>query len=217
MLKIFYIFTLFIIIASCQKTFVVIPEYDGELIKNSSIFVKVCNPPIINVSKDAFYFRGKGSSEKHYKSILFGELSISIRNAATFNKIYIDTSINSSHYKEITKPLSSEEEIKLMIPEDIKSLLKNKNLKYSLFIQNLKIYPEEEWILTDPLRYNQDIIHDGKYVIWDNEMNRMVSYGIFNSETAFLGKVNRRTWTKSIFNLIYTIFERTPFRRLRGE
>jgi hypothetical protein len=121
-------------------------------------------------------------------------------------------------------PINKKDKILLKIPSYAKDETKNDNaIGNTLLLEDVKIYHKKgkDDILiptttgmifitgNDPL-----IIHVGKFLIWDNNRNKIVSYGKFDIRTKIKKNKVEETWADAFNALSRHIFSNSPFQNL---
>jgi len=222
MRKYLFIFVL-IIFVSCTKNLIkVTPEYQDKFINAGKLFIQfVPEKPEIEINDELISLLGTGSKEDIYLAYFEKNFSKFVKQNSTFKQVNISSDIRQFDEKEL--PLNKKNKILLKIPLHSKNeIITYDDTRYTILFEDIKIHykkgdddisiPTDSGIIfiggDDPL-----IIQLGKFLIWDNNLDKIVSYGKIDIRTKVKRNQVEETWADAFNALSKHLFSNSPFQK----
>ena len=222
MRKYLFIFVL-IIFVSCTKNLIkVTPEYQDKFINAGKLFIQfVPEKPEIEINDELISLLGTGSKEDIYLAYFEKNFSKFVKQNSTFKQVNISSDIRQFDEKEL--PLNKKYKILLKIPLHSKNeIITYVDTRYTILFEDIKIHykkgdddisiPTDSGIIfiggDDPL-----IIQLGKFLIWDNNLDKIVSYGKIDIRTKVKRNQLEETWVDAFNALSKHLFSNSPFQK----
>jgi len=212
-----------IIFISCTTNLIKItPEYQSKLIDAEKLFIRfIPEQPVIEVNDDLISSLGTGSKNEIYLSYFEKEFPKFVKQHSAFQQVTISSKEYQFDEREFF--INSKDKILVKIPLHSKNkMLTNDDTGYTIFFEDIKIHhkrddgdlsiPTDSGIIfiggDDPL-----IIHVGKFLIWDNNLNKVVSYGKIDVRTKVKRNQVEETWADAFNALSKHLFSNSPFQK----
>lgn len=216
-----FVFIPIIFIACTKRNLVIItPEYQSKFINAEELSIQfVPEKPVIEINDEIISSLGNGSNEEIYPVHFEKNFPKFVKQNSTFKQVNFSSDIYQFDEKEL--PINKKDTILFKIPSHTQDETKNDNtIGNTLLLEDVKIYQKKgkDDILiptttgtifitgNDPL-----IIHVGNFLIWDNNQNRIVSYGKFEIRTKIKKNKVEETWADAFNALSRQIFSNSPF------
>ena len=222
MKKYLLFFFILIISMSCSnKIMKVTPDYQSKFIDAENLFVCfVPEQPIIEISDNLISSLGTGSKNEIYLSYFGKSFQKFVKQNSTFKQVMVSSKNYQFNEKEFF--VNSKEKMLFKIPLFSKNDIKTDDTGYTLFLEDIKIHHkkgDDDSIMPsnygvffiggdDPL-----IIQQGKFLIWDNSLNKVVSYGKIEIKTKVKRKQVEETWANVNSTLSEYLFSSGPFQK----
>lgn len=217
-MKHFYLIGLTFLMLACSthKNFVITDDYARKKIKDKSLgIVYIPSEPVIESNyigtKFIEYSDQKSIKDddpkKAYKNIFTKNLIENLKKYSSFESIELLQPEINEQFKTVELTLDKKRKLKFLVPEDgYKIKTDSTNPDFILFIQNLGLAYNQITFNYQYLPAHQY----GKFLFWDNNQNKIVSYGEFDIASDFS---NLSDAHKHI--VVFYILNRTPFRNER--
>jgi hypothetical protein len=230
--KLFLIPLFILLINACgTKDYIIVPEYRGQNIENASLIIPQIKEIKISQAENVFTEDQLMSFNKNFADELGQSLIEEIKAASTFQKVQFGDLEGKVTFKETELSFRGNETIRLNIPA--KSIAFSDNEKiFLLLIDNIScsIYrkqretsdPAKHYTASSPTPYDvaltpaklSDFVFSTyvKYLIYDNENGREVSYGKINIVEKIPDGVEMNKLFKKVINKLSSIIiKETPF------
>ncbi len=231
MLKgILYLYVFLIFISCANKNTIIMRDYEGKTIKDASLLVILTDLPTIENGDDVVDDLGEGVPEDIYLDYFQTNIPAYIKDVATFKNVFIDTIFNRIELVGSQQTFRDKEKIKIKVPKNKhKTTYGSHEVDFILFLQELRIYRKEvqngTWTAGTPSTpfssgsaptYSggkfPELVHIGKFTLWDNRLSQIVSYGKLEVKKAFFFGMTKDTWSSGIHEIGLTIFKNSPFK-----
>ena len=160
-------------------------EYQNKSIDAEKLFIRfVPEQPIIEVNDNLISSLGSGSKNEIYLSYFEKEFPKFVKQNSTFQQVLISSKEYQFNEREFF--ISNQDKILLKFPLHSNNEVLTDDTGYTIFLEDIKIHhkkgdsdltiPIDDGLIfiggDDPI-----IIQLGKFLIWDNNQNKAVSYG----------------------------------------
>jgi hypothetical protein len=218
---ILYSFILIIFISCTKNLIKITPEYHNKFIDAEKLYIQfVPEQPEIEINNNLISSLGSGSKNETYLSYFEKNFQKFVKQNAIFQQVVISSEEYQFEKKELF--INTTDKIVLKIPLLSKNEKKTDDSGYTLLLEDIKIsHKKGESDRTIPIQgdiifINGDdpiIIQLGKFVIWDNYLNKVVSYGIIDLRTKVKRNQVEETWADAFHALSKHLFSNSPFQK----
>ncbi|MBX3008968.1 MAG: hypothetical protein KF816_13200 [Melioribacteraceae bacterium] len=235
MKNILIIIPLFIVLINAcgTKDYVIVPEYRGQNISNASLLIPQIKQFKISQAENVFTEEQLMAINKDFSDELGQTLIDGIKSASTFQKVHFADLEGKVNFKETELVFRENEPIRINVPtksvafsdDDRIFILLFENLSCSIYRKQRETSnPAKHYTASSPTPYDvaltpaklSDFVFSTyvKYLIYDNERGREVSYGKINIEEKIPEGVEMNKLLKKVINkLSEAIIKETPFEK----
>lgn len=224
---------IFLINACGTKDYVIVPEYRGQNISNASLLIPQIKEFKISQAENVFTEEQLMAINKDFSDELGQTLIDGIKSASSFQKVQFADLEGKVNFKEAELVFRENEPIRINVPsksvafsdDDRIFILLFENLSCSIYRKQRETSnPAKHYTASSPTPYDvaltpaklSDFVFSTyvKYLIYDNEQGREVSYGKINIEEKIPEGVEMNKLLKKVINkLSEAIIKETPFEK----
>lgn len=207
-----------IFVNSCSSKYAIISEeYEDKKIVGETLgVVNLFNNPIIRNPEDIKEDIGDGNPKEVYLSFFKERIVHELLSSGSFKKVNYVNDIDKSLLRNTELIISDEQRMNILLPKNSLSI-DSTVYNFILFIDSL-IVSRNSGISkintsTSPLSiYAYDNIHEQfQFVIWDNAVNKIVSYGIISEGVDGSFGVSKWQWETLNYQIIKKLLRFSPF------
>ncbi|SMO84340.1 hypothetical protein [Gracilimonas mengyeensis] len=225
-IAVFALFLLFIT-AGCASTgsqYVLNPEYQNRA-KAFDTSVTIF-PLTEDLVEDSVWQQHLNYAPENYSLINFANkqtfikyfaLSFSETTTGEVNNVMADESVELSEEVDFSNqslPINDKEELKLLVPEAGKLVTDEMETDFSLLIQSINWQIGQVEEQSKPIGGNNDLFIElvikFKYVIWDNQRERVAGYGLVRESEVLSGRPGRITYIQIFEKISREIVQNSP-------
>jgi hypothetical protein len=160
---------------------------------------------------------GEGDPRMVFSNLIKETLPAEIEHNTRFNKaLFLDEQARVKLEKKHLR-INDRETVDLMLPPEGQTFQSDATMTdFVLFLQNFKTYEEYHSSYNPSTRTtstSRELKCSFEFLIWDNKIGKVVSYGRGVSSDTVNLKMNENTWRKAVAGISWLIADHTPFQR----
>jgi hypothetical protein len=221
------------LISCSSKNYFISPEYRGKVIDGADLVIPTVNEVKFYQFSNIFNEGDIEKIKKDFSSLLSGSLKDELKSGSNFSNIKYASFKTKPDFERQDFNLNGKEKISFELPknriesdisgnlfflflEDISLSLVNKESDTSDPAKHYSVTatPGNDPLLNPTRLYNQLLVLDLRYCLYDNNSGRIVSYGKFSDQQKFgESSVAEKLIRTSIEKFADKVFENTPFEK----
>ncbi|QQS34821.1 MAG: hypothetical protein IPM56_11175 [Ignavibacteriales bacterium] len=199
-------------------TAILTKEYSNQKLSDKTVsIVQLFEKPLISNKDDVLDDLGEGIPEEVYISFFKQNFINSFNTSNCCSEVNYFGRYSGSDLTEQTLVVSDKEKLKILLPKENEGIKSDSlTAEFILFIDNLNVSR-----ISGSSGYwtgNQHsggsfatLFHELTFALWDNQNQKLASYGRINEECAIPFGMTKDSWAMVIDGLVIKILEYCPF------
>lgn len=219
-MKTYFFFVLIIFgslfIGCSVRTTVMMEEYEGQKLSGNDLaIIKVFDAPSITNYDDVTDDLGAGVPEEVYMNFFKENFIKSFHLYSPLNEIKFIDNFPKSNLVEKTLDISEKDKMRAYLPDENKKI-DSLNTDFILFLYNLssnRIAAQSGTFVNGMQQGGSfgKLYHQISFVLWDNEKNKLVSYGRVDEESTIVFGMTNGHWESVLDGIALKILRLSPF------